>query len=505
MTKTRILFAGLFHETHTFLEEVTRWEDFEIVYDDAIFAKRGDASPTDGFLEEAERQGWEVIPTIDARATPSGTVVDEMFERYWTQFVQRARPVLEAGVDGIYLVLHGAMATQTMPDAEGEFLERIRALPGATNVPLFGVLDLHANVTPRMCAHANGLVMYRENPHVDARQAAERGAALLGRCLRDREMPRMAWGRPPIMWAPPGTGTQADPMKSLEQFAMDLERHQPGVWACNVAAGYSFADTADTGCSLSLVTTLPESETTSHLATGVQLAWSLRSKGNIEYPSVDDVVSRLPKVAPAAGPILLVEPSDNIGGGAPGDSTGVLRALLKYNVSSSLVIINDPVAVAGLQDAGPNEVRLLSIGGRGSKLDAGPVSVNATFVSRSDGYFTLEDRKSHMASMTGVHIAMGPCAVVRAAGVTILLTSRKTAPFDLGQLRSQGLEPRLFAVIGVKAAVAHKRAYDPITGASYYVDTPGPCTSNLAALPWQKLQRPIFPLDQITTPQFQFS
>ena len=39
--------------------------------------------------------------------------------------------------DAIYLVLHGAMATQTIPDPEGDLLARIRALPGAATLPLF--------------------------------------------------------------------------------------------------------------------------------------------------------------------------------------------------------------------------------------------------------------------------------------------------------------------------------------------------------------------------------
>ncbi len=68
--------------------------------------------------------------------------------------------------------------------------------------------------------------------------------------------------------------------------------------------------------------------------------------------------------------------------------------------------------------------------------------------------------------------------MVRSAGVTILLTSKKTPPFDLGQLRSQGVEPETLSVIGVKAAVAHRRAYDRITKASFTVATPGPCSSD---------------------------
>ena len=58
--KPRILFAGLFHETHTFLDERTRWEDFEVTFDEKILAKLGDGSPTDGFLHEAQQRGWEV-------------------------------------------------------------------------------------------------------------------------------------------------------------------------------------------------------------------------------------------------------------------------------------------------------------------------------------------------------------------------------------------------------------------------------------------------------------
>lgn len=497
--KPRILFAGLFHETHTFVDGVTRWQDFEVTTDAAILARRGDESPTDGFLQEAERLELEVIPTIDARAMPSGTVEDEAFEIFWREFEQRARPALAAGVDGIFLVLHGAMVTRSLVDPEGEFLTRCRRLPGAATLPVFGVLDLHANVSARMCALANGLVTYRENPHTDAKQAAQRATGLLHRCLREQVVPHMLRIRPPILWAPPGTATDRDPMLSLKIFAHKVETLHRGIWAFNVAAGFSFADTPDTGLTLSVVTAAPEAESLAHLATGAHLAWSLRKHGAIEYPPADEVVAKLTAGPAAPGAVLLVEPADNIGGGAPGDGTDVLRALLKHDAQRALVVINDPLAVAALAGAAPGSVHPLEIGGRGSRLDRGPVRAEFTLVSKSAGNFELEDKQSHLASMLGTHIAMGPCAVVRTGGVTVLLTSRKTPPFDLGQLRSQGIEPRDFAFIGVKAAVAHKRAYDRIARASYYVDTAGPCSSNLASFPWRNLERPVWPLDPETT------
>jgi len=501
--KPRILFGGLFHETHTFLPQPTRWTDFELTVGEAILAKEGNESPTAGFLEEARRYGWQVVPTADARAMPSGPVEDAAFERFWREFEQRARPALAAGVEAIFLVLHGAMASQSIEDVEGELLARVRALPGAATLPLFGVLDLHGNITARMCTHANGLVAYRKNPHTDAKDTAVRAAALLQRCLTSGQVPRMHWCRVPLLWAPPGTGTQSDPMRALTRHADEVEAAEPGVWAYNVLAGFSFADTAETGVTLSAVADGDPAVTRRALETGARLAWKLRDQGVVNYPSVEQVLARLGPMP--AGPVLLVEPADNIGGGAPGDCTGVLRAMREQRVANGLIAINDPAAVQRLADVPLGGTTRLAIGGREWPLDPGPLELDLTLVSRSDGEFELEDVHSHMASMNGTHISMGPCAVVRHAGLTILLTSRKTPPFDLGQYRSQGIDPRDFAVIGIKAAVAHRQAYDPIAAASYFVDSPGPCSSNLSSFPYRRLRHPVYPLDPITEPKFLFS
>ena len=57
--RTRILFAGLFHETHTFVPERTPLSDFTIRHGPDILARRGDGSTIDGFLEVAAEEGWE--------------------------------------------------------------------------------------------------------------------------------------------------------------------------------------------------------------------------------------------------------------------------------------------------------------------------------------------------------------------------------------------------------------------------------------------------------------
>jgi len=488
MSQPRVLFAGLFHETHTFLEGTTSLRDFQVSLGHDLLRCTGDSSPLGGALECAEEFGWEVIPTVDFRASPSATVEDEVVEVFWHELAAR---IPREGVDAIFLVLHGAMVSQSLADVEGEILARLRKCVGS--VPIFGVFDLHANFTQRMADLADCLVAYRENPHTDARAMSLLAAGLLQRALTTKQAPKMFWHHPPLMWPPTGTGTASEPMLSLENLARQMEVESSEFWVVNVVAGYSFADTLDTGASFAIATTGDEAKAREALQRLAALALEKKDAGNAADPPIDEVIAQLDPLPP--GLTVLAEPSDNIGGGAPGDGTGLLRALIENSVPNAAVAINDPEAVEQLLRLRIGTRTTIAMGGKGSQLDAGPLTLEVELLRTTNGKFELEDKQSHLASMCGDRFDMGPCAVVRHAGLTILLTSRKTPPFDLGQWRSQGIEPRELSVIAVKAAVAHRRAYDSIATRMLWVDTPGPCTSNLRSLPYRRVQRPIFPLD----------
>lgn len=469
----RILIAGLFHETHTFLDGLTTLADFQIRRGDDMLACKGDASPLGGVLELADEFGWQVIPTADYRAQPSATVADEVIEAFW----QDVAPVAaKGGHDAVYLVLHGAMASQTILDVEGEILRRLR---GITQVPVFGVFDLHANFSPAMASLADCLVGYRENPHTDAREAGLIAARLLNRCLTTGQRPRMQLKQPGLLWPPTGTGTANDPMFSLESLARQFEREDESLWAMSIVAGFSFADTPDTGVSFVACTTGDASPQLDSLAAR---AHELSHLGQITDPPADEVLAKL-KPSPA-GLTVLVEPSDNIGGGAPGDCTGLLRALIRHGIENAAICISDPQSVREIEGG----ARRIKLGGKGSRLDAGPLELDIELIALNDGRFELEDKNSHLASMCGDVFDMGRYAVVRHAGLIILITSVKTPPFDLGQWHSQGIAVEKLSVVAVKAAVAHRRAYDKIAARMLWVDTPGPCSSNLKSLPYRHLR-----------------
>ncbi|HUE14003.1 MAG TPA: M81 family metallopeptidase [Planctomycetaceae bacterium] len=494
--KKRVLLAGLFHETHTFLDVSTTHDEFAVRRGDQMFAAAGDGSPLAGALEVAASCGWDVLPAADLRATPGGTVEDGVFEFFWREFTSAFDRHQADGIAGIFLVLHGAMVCQTVRDVEGALIERIRALPGAGQLPICGVLDLHGNISRRTIEQSQGFVAYRTNPHTDARQAAIDGAGLLDRILTSGRRPTALFEPTPVMWPPTGTGTADEPMRSLEAMAREIERDDAEIAAVNVMGGFSFADTYDTGVSFSAVTFGDAERARRRLRVLREYAIAHCEQGNVVEPPLSEAMPHvLDCIARGRTPVALVEPADNVGGGAPGDATTILRVLLAHRVDRAAVIINDPAAVSALADVALGGSKRLSIGGKGSRFTDPPLVLEVQLVSRSDGRFELEDRQSHLASMCGVRIEMGPCAVVRHGGVTILLTTRKTPPFDLGQLRSQGIEPETLNVIGIKAAVAHRRAYDRITQSSFTVSTPGPCTSDLPCFRYRNVRRPLFPLD----------
>lgn len=466
---TSVFVAGLYHETHTFLDEKTSLEDFEIRREKELLNCTGDSSPMGGALECFDSWKWELTLGADYRATPSGTVEDEVVEAFWNDVLE----TWNSKVDAIFMVLHGAMVSESILDVEGEILKRFQDLPGAQDVPIFGVYDLHANFSPQMATHADALIAYRNNPHTDAREASIRAAELLRQSLETGKRQSMIYRPTSIIWAPTATGTDDNPMAALESKAREIEKANPSVWAVSVNAGFAFADTPDTGVSFQLVSTNPETDE-SFLDELVSLAEALNPDPPVTDEPLETVMTQVFD-KPDSGLTVLVEPSDNVGGGAPGDTTGLFRALVKANISNAAICINDPQAVQALKSG----FRKIAIGGKGSRFDEGPVKLEVELISFSDGRFELEDKHSHLASMCGDFVDMGDCGLVQHGGLTILLTSRKTPPFDLGQWKSQGVDPAKLDCIVVKAAVAHRKAYDPITTRSFTVDSPGPCRSDL--------------------------
>ena len=500
----RVFIAGLVHETHTFLTERTGLAAFEqtlwVQGAELLSRCAGDASPMGGALEVAEARHWRILPSCYGAAMPSGTVTDDVLELWWEQVAADLYEALGEGIDGILLILHGAMVFEGHPDGEGEILLRMRRALAqrlgreeAARIPVAADLDLHANFSHTMAQNASIFTGYRENPHTDAREAGTRAAQLLDRTIVEGLTPQVVAVKPAVLYSPKGTATSADPVRQLEAMARHLEAQHTDLLEVCVLPGFSYADIDCAGVSICATTVGDPAQARTWLEPLAAEALARAQEGNPLDPPIDEVMPEA--LQRATGPIGLVEPSDNIGGGTPGDGTGILAALLKYDVQNAAIVINDPEMAAACHGVSIGDSLRLRIGGKLDRFHGDPIELEVKLEHLSDGRFTLENERSHLASLVGRHVDMGPSAVVQHGGVRILLTSHKTPPMDLGQLRSQGIIPEELYMVGIKAAVSHRAAYDSILAATYYVDTPGLGSSDLRRFPYVHVPRPMKPLD----------
>ncbi len=450
---------------------------------DIIANNDDNGSPMDGFLWYARERGWQVVPGIQMAAMPSGMVEEEVYNYFRAHFfaaLEKSWPSLDA----VYLVLHGAMVSEGTPDAEGRLLEELQHFLDARGkqIPVVAVLDLHANVSQQMVSNSTCLYAYRKNPHTDAREAAIKAAVLLHEIMLEPAV-RQVFRATPYIIPPAGLGTDADPMRAVLRKAAAMEAASPEILCINVMAGFAYADIADCGVSFTCCTRGSAEKADACLA---ELERELAQHLQAAYPEEN----RLEEVLALTGkqtPVLLIEAADNIGGGTPGDGTGVLAPLLATGRNGIVAVLNDAVAVQACVAAGIGANIALLIGAKTDAFHGEPVKFEGTVKNLTDGRFELENKNSHLASIMGSHVNMGTCAVISNGQATILLTTCKTPPMDLGQLRSQGIAPEAARYIIVKAAVSHKQAYDPVAAAAFYIDSPGLCTSNLTRLPYRHI------------------
>ena len=495
MTKN-IFLSGVYHETHTFLSQPTTLNNFTIHLDEGIVKKNtNNGSPTDGFIEFASEKNWNIIPGIQMAAIPSGTVNEEAEIFFDTKFFEKLEQHHQ-NIDAIFLILHGAMVSKNHDDFEGDLLEKINHFLKQKNIiiPVVAVLDLHANVSDKMINNSTCVYAYRKNPHSDSRDAAIRAASILNDLFEDPNVNQINYQTKYIL-PPTGVGTANDPMKSILQEAKKIEQNDTNILCINVMAGYSYADIADCGFSLNCCTKGDIKVAKNYLAS---LASILESKINFAYPkenTLEEALVKIKSLPTLSKPILLIEPADNIGGGTPGDATDLLSRLLQTEHDGIVAIINDPDAVKECHQSNVEDEIELNIGAKFDGFHGVPIFLKATIEKLSDGKFILKNKQSHLASMMGMNINMGLSAVLKNEQLTLLLTSIKTPPMDLGQLISQDINPEDAKFIVIKAAVSHKDAYDPIASHSFYIDSQGLCTSNLKRLPFKKIGDKIIALD----------
>jgi len=479
-----IAVAGIMHETNTFAPGKTTLADFQgewVIGLEAFSDRyRGTRTTMGGLLSKAKELGVTLLPGLYAAATPSGMVEKETVEVLFEELI---RSIDFAAVDALYLIMHGAMVAEGCPDVEGELLRRLRERAGR-ELPIALTLDLHANISKRMVELSDIIVGYDTYPHIDMFERAEEALELLAGMLEGRVRPAMALARPRMLVVPQAMLTAGGAMKELMDAAFAHEQ-RPGVLNVTVAGGFPYSDVPDAGMAL-VVTTDGDAQLAEEIAQELStMAWKLRDRFTVRFASAEEAVRQA--FAAAEGPVILTEGSDNVGGGAPADATHLL-ALLTDPPKHTLLVIKDEEAALRAHELGAGGMFHGAIGGKSDDLHGSPVVVQGKIRLLSDGIYY------HIGPyMTGQRADMGRTAVVECGRLTVVLTEKRTPPWDLGHIRSVGLSPERYHVIVAKSAIAWQTAFGPYAHKVIHVDTPGCCTANLKHLSYRNLNSAVYP------------
>jgi microcystin degradation protein MlrC len=490
----RILIAKVSHETNTFSPVPTPVARFcpdgetLLTGQAAIDFYQGTTSCIGRYLAIADELGAEVVLPVAAAAPPSRPVDDDAFDLFCELITDELH---KQTFDAIMLDLHGAMVTWTHEDAEGELLRRIREI--APDTKLSVSLDMHANIFDGLVSRANVIAGYRTYPHVDHLPTAERAGRTLVRAMNGEVRPVTAWGNAPMLPHVMAQGSYRSPNRELQAMAEEMER----LGECLVASvftGFPHADVSQAGLSAVVVTDgdLPGAQRL--VARLLDAAWAERETFTFQTEPLADSVA---KAKTLAGPVVMLDHCDNSSSGGTMDTTVVLEEIIRQGLEDVVFWgIYDPEAVRAAMRAGVGATVELRIGGRtempsipGSNE---PLLVRGRVRTLSAGYFVSESPMRR-----GVAVTMGPMAVLDTGKVEIVLISRHAEPSDLGLFKVVGIDPAKKHYVAIKSRVHWRADLGSLAKHVVECDGLGVCTSNYDILKFEKVRRPIYPLDLV--------
>jgi microcystin degradation protein MlrC len=482
-----IAIASILQESNTFSPVATYYDDFNPVFGAAALRRHeGKLTEMGGFIEVLRAEKAEIRPVCAAWAITANRMVRADFERLVTGFeknLKAARP------EALLLAMHGAQTAEGEDDVEGYVLQRARAVLGP-DVPIVMTLDLHANVTRRMVELATAIVGYHTYPHVDMFEVGQKAARLLVRVLRGEVQPRMALRKLPLIIQAEKSQTSSGPMAALMKQAEKWEK-SGAAEAVSIFPVQPWMDIDEMGCSVVAVTNGDARAAQRQADTLGRRLWDTKEEYEAELTPVPEAIARALEME--GGPVVLSESSDSTGSGSPGDSTGVLKHLLKAKLTGpAAIFLVDPVAVATAIAAGIGATVSMKVGGMFDTKNSKPVAVKGVVKMISDGRWVARARGYN----TGITTCMGRTVVLEVGQVFLLIAERSSMTVDPELFRSHGIDPVYCKIVVVKSPNGFRAAYAPIAKAMFVVDTPGVSTANLRKLPFRRVPRPIYPLDR---------
>ena len=499
----KFVVACLRHETNTFSPIPTPLESFgrgsggtgPAEGQQAIDSYRGTNTPIAAFFDLVEQAGDEMVVPLAANAHPSAPCSRESFDH----MADRIVAAVKAGCDAALLDLHGAMVAEGLSDGEGELLRRVREV--APGLPIAVALDYHTNLSPAMVENADVITVYRTYPHIDMYETGERCGRTLLRMLAGEIRPRMVWHSLPILSHMNVHAPSRPPMQAIMASALQAEASGE-VLNASLIGGFPLADIEHVGLAAIVVGDEKAAGGVDRaerlLYDLMNMAWEKRAEFEYTFDPIDKSVADGKAAADKAGdgPVLLVDHGDNAGAGGNQDTMAVLAEVMRQDLGDVVAgPIRDPEAVKQAITAGVGATVTLAVGGKWDvpalKLKGEPLTITGRVTRVTDGSFTITG-----PMMTGMKANIGRTVVLDTGKVQLVISEGAYEPFDTGCFTHLGIDPARKRFVVLKSRQHFRAGFEPIAKEIVLVAGPGPCSSDYSLFPWDRVRRPIYPLDR---------
>ncbi|BCB17810.1 M81 family metallopeptidase [Bosea sp. ANAM02] len=473
----RIAFAGFNLESVTAVPQIVELAEFErvCVRGRELTARfRGTNTVPGGCLKICEAEGAEFVPLFHTLLGALGPAADATVEHYTREIVEglgRSGPL-----DGVILFLHGACWAAGYPDVERHVIDAVRAAFPA--LPIAVALDYHGNIDRETLRGADIAVAYRNSPHIDMGETGERAARALIRLLREGRRPGLAVARPDVVIPSIMSATALQPLASIIAEARAAE--QAGDCDISIMAGFSYADSANTGMSVICLDWAGQeaAELKAQSFSGLLRAAREPIASAIPILSVEEALADIERKPAQERPIVLLEHADRMN-----DSTHLLRALLKRDVGRvNVPFLLDPETAAQAHEAGEGSVIAVALAGKTAPETGGPVKVEARVIWSGPKSFNVSGRYQR-----GSFVDLGLTALLQIGTIRVSVVSHFAFAVDGDPFFIFGERPEDYDVILLRSKTHYRDYYEPMADRILVVDTPDLGPADVRLIPYRQL------------------
>ena len=490
---TRVALASLDYETNSFCPGIATLDDFAFAEGPELFEIGQGLDEIAGARDAALRHGIVLVPTTAAGGVSGPVVEGATYARLRSRFLDGLAAVRDS-VEGVYLRLHGAMATDDEEDVEGDLLHATRALFGP-DVPIAVSCDLHCHFTQRMSTATPLVVGYHTCPHVDLQETGARAIELLAASLSGRAHPVLRYRKIRMTASSEGHDTSTGPVREVMDRLHEMI-DDPDVLDASVFLVQPWLDVAELGWATVVVADRRASLAQDLADELAAMLWDRRDAVLFRKTSLDDALARVRSSPPSARPFVLADGADSCSAGAAGDGVVLLDRLLREPIDGGcLLVVTDAAGAIACGQAGIGSRLTLDLGGSITPEHFRPTRITGTVTTLCDGRY----RSSYPPGEADV----GPTAVLSTdEGVHAIITTRRANQLDYELFLRVGLDPRRHKIVQVKSAGGYRAFFEPLAFECIDIATPGPADSRLPLLPFRRPVRPLHPFDAVVAEPF---